>query len=231
MENPKLLIVDDAKLFLEIQKMFLESSEVAIRTAMDGLQALSEVQKQIPDLIILDHYMPRMDGAKCCEILKQHDKYRHIPIVMVTLSSHAEDLELFRNAGCDDILIKPLQAGTYLEMIHKYIPSIERRRKRIRLGTPVNFRVNNKIYSGNIKNISMGGMFIETDQAFKTEETLEVCFNLPLEKVVTCRAKGQVAHTSVADNERSVTGIGISLTEIFGEDDCRKKLLDYIKKN
>jgi len=228
--HPKILIADDAQLFLEIQKMFLESSDVSICTAMDGLQALDAVQKDMPHLIILDLNMPRMDGARCCEILKQHEVYRHIPIVMVTLSSHEEDLELCRRAGCDDLLQKPLHVGRYLEMVHKYIPSVERRRRRIGFEAPVTIRGSGGSYTGNSKNISMGGILVEAGHLFAVGDRLEVCFTIPVGEGVVCRACGIVAHVRPAGREGGPAGIGISFTDISGGDDFRQTLLHFIKR-
>jgi uncharacterized protein (TIGR02266 family) len=227
--NHKILVVDDAVMFLEIQKMYLETSPVTVCTAMDGLQALTVVQQENPDLIVLDLNMPRMGGVECCQILKRHELYRHIPIVMVTLSSHEEDLELCRRAGCDDLLQKPLQVGTYLTTIHKYIPSVERRRKRVELQTPVAIGSRGRTFTGRIRNISIGGVFIETDETFNAGEVLELSFDITSASRATFQAKGTVVHVQPASEAGTSPGAGISFTGTF-DDEPRQVLRDFIRQ-
>ena len=67
----KILLVDDVKLLLEVQKKYLSASLIQILTACDGHEALEVAGKERPDLIIMDNYMPRMDGITCCRLIKQ----------------------------------------------------------------------------------------------------------------------------------------------------------------
>ena len=90
---PKILLVDDVKLLLEIQKGFLASSNLEIFTAGDGLEALDIARQERPDLIILDKYMPRMDGVTCCSTLKNDPYLKRIPVIIVSNADKPEDID------------------------------------------------------------------------------------------------------------------------------------------
>ncbi len=115
--GPNLLIVDDHEQNLELLEAFLEDLGGTIRTATDGVSALAEVQKQIPDLILLDIMMPRMSGYQCCTKLKADPKTRHIPVIMVTALNEESDQERARECGAEAFISKPVNKAELLERV------------------------------------------------------------------------------------------------------------------
>ena len=107
MKKPKILVVDDEKLNVELLEGILsENYEVA--KASNGKEALLEVEKNPPDLILLDVMMPGMTGYEVCKELKGNKKTLHIPILMVTgLTEKTEKIKGLE-AGADDFLNKPV---------------------------------------------------------------------------------------------------------------------------
>src|SRR6185369_2073121 len=87
----KILLVDDVRLLLDIQKRFLASSQVRILTAGDGAEALEIVRLEHPDLIIMDKYMPKMNGLDCCVAIKADQSIAHIPVIMSTNAARQAD--------------------------------------------------------------------------------------------------------------------------------------------
>ncbi len=104
----KVLIVDDNPQILELLEAYLEPLQLRVRLAADGEAALGAVEREEPDLILLDIMMPRRSGFEVCRILKDDPRYRDIPIIMVTALNETADFERARECGGDDFLTKPV---------------------------------------------------------------------------------------------------------------------------
>lgn len=105
--QPKILLVDDIAINLELQKAYLQGSGYEAVLAMDGEEALRKVYEEKPDLILLDIMMPKKNGYEVCRLLKNDPKTRFIPIIMVTALKDVEDKIKGIEAGADDFISKP----------------------------------------------------------------------------------------------------------------------------
>ena len=105
--TPKILVVDDVELNLELQKTYLTSSGYDVVVAMDGEEALEKVETEHPDLVLLDVMMPKLNGFEVCQILKNDPKTRFIPVIMVTALQDVEDRVRGIESGADDFISKP----------------------------------------------------------------------------------------------------------------------------
>lgn len=104
----KVLIADDNPQILELLEAYLEPLCLQVRLAADGEATLAAVEREEPDLILLDIMMPKRSGFEVCRLLKEDPRYRDIPIVMVTALNEAGDVERARECGADDFLSKPV---------------------------------------------------------------------------------------------------------------------------
>jgi putative two-component system response regulator len=115
----KILIVDDAveniKLVTEILNR--PKNEYRIEAASDGYEALEKVNKFSPDLIMLDVVMPGIDGFEVCRILKEDEKTRLIPIVMITALDSQQDRLRGLESGVDDFISKPFNVYELLARV------------------------------------------------------------------------------------------------------------------
>jgi len=115
----KILIVDDAveniKLVTEILNR--PRNEYHIEAAGDGYEALEKVKKFNPDLIMLDVVMPGIDGFEVCRILKEDEKTRLIPIVMITALDSQQDRLRGLESGVDDFISKPFNVYELLARV------------------------------------------------------------------------------------------------------------------
>ncbi len=102
------LIVDDNPQNVELLVAFLESLQVRLVTAVDGLDALKKVAEDSPDLILLDVMMPQMSGFQVCKRLKDDPKTKDIQILMVTALNELGDIERATECGTDDFVSKPV---------------------------------------------------------------------------------------------------------------------------
>ncbi|APF17893.1 response regulator receiver sensor signal transduction histidine kinase [Caldithrix abyssi DSM 13497] len=135
--QPKVLIVDDDKENVDLIAYFLKPQNYKIITAHNGVDALKLVEKENPDLILLDIKLPKMDGFEVCERIKKKSPTKFIPIIMITalkdLKSKIRSLE----AGADDFISKPFENIELLTRvksllrIKKYHDELEQKNKEL----------------------------------------------------------------------------------------------------
>jgi adenylate cyclase len=106
---PRILAVDDVAENLEILQMRLESQGYEVVLAADGEAALAAAKEQLPDLILLDIMMPKMDGIEVVRRLKADTSLPFIPIILVTAKADGKDMVAGLDAGGDDYLTKPFE--------------------------------------------------------------------------------------------------------------------------
>ncbi len=85
----------------------LEAERFEVVEAADGEEGLKLACDQLPDLIVLDLMLPRMDGYKVCRALKFDDRYRHIPVIILSARSGETDRRLALDLGADAYVTKP----------------------------------------------------------------------------------------------------------------------------
>ena len=114
----KILLVDDEPDIIEILSYSLENAGYTIFKAFDGLEAIKIAKQEIPDLIILDLMMPKINGIEACEIIR---KTKSLENVLITfLSARAEDLTKITalDSGADDYITKPIRPKVLLSKIN-----------------------------------------------------------------------------------------------------------------
>jgi DNA-binding response OmpR family regulator len=108
-QPPLILVVDDDPDQREIMCWRLATQGYKTIVAADGEEALSTARAQLPDLIMLDASMPRLDGFEVCRRLKADPAFPFTPIIMVTALAAVEDVVAGLEAGADDYLTKPFE--------------------------------------------------------------------------------------------------------------------------
>ncbi|SFI82228.1 response regulator transcription factor [Thermoflavimicrobium dichotomicum] len=101
----KVLVVDDELTIVKLVQFNLEKEGFSVESAFDGEMALNMIENQVPDLIILDLMLPKVDGLEVCRRVR--NKQKHIPILMLTAKSDEFDKVLGLELGADDYLTKP----------------------------------------------------------------------------------------------------------------------------
>lgn len=117
----KILLAEDEKDLVEVVKLRLEANNYEVIAAYDGEEALSKAHKLMPDLIILDLMLPKMDGYKVRGLLKKNARYANIPIIMFTARGQKNDEELGREMGADAYIIKPFEPQALLSKIQELL--------------------------------------------------------------------------------------------------------------
>jgi class 3 adenylate cyclase/CheY-like chemotaxis protein len=114
---PRILVVDDNPENLEIFRARLASQGYEILTARDGEQGLAMARQALPDLILLDIMMPKVDGIEVCRQLKSDSTFPFTPIVMVTARSDSKDVVAGLTAGGDEYLTKPVDQASLVARV------------------------------------------------------------------------------------------------------------------
>ena len=113
----KVLIADDNPQILELLEAYLEPLPVQITVASDGQATLDAIERDRPDLILLDIMMPKRSGFEVCRTLKDDPRFGEIPIIMVTALNETGDIERARESGADDFICKPVNKNELLERV------------------------------------------------------------------------------------------------------------------
>lgn len=117
----KILIVDDEADIIEILRFVLEANGFECVTAMDGEEGLKLAREISPDLIILDVMMPKINGYKISRLLKYDNKYKDIPILMITARSQEEDKVIGEETGANEYITKPFKVDYVVEKVKSYL--------------------------------------------------------------------------------------------------------------
>jgi len=113
----KILLVDDEKDFAQFLKLNLETHGYEAEAAYDGEQAIDKVRKEKPDLIILDIMLPKIDGYRVCNMLRNEYEYKNIPVIMLTTRSETGDIAAGMEMGAVSYISKPFRLDALLGII------------------------------------------------------------------------------------------------------------------
>ncbi|MEI7751298.1 MAG: response regulator [Candidatus Omnitrophota bacterium] len=119
--SKKILFVDDEADLLMVLSIRLKKTGYEVFEAIDGQGALDQARLIMPDLIVLDVFLPVMNGDEVAKILKSDEKLKSIPIILISADSKTLQ-ERARASGADDYLAKPFASGALVSMVNKYIP-------------------------------------------------------------------------------------------------------------
>jgi class 3 adenylate cyclase len=114
---PHVLIADDNPENLDIFRTRLAVHGYVILTAVNGEEALAIARERLPDLILLDIMMPRMDGLEVCRRLKTDPSIPFMPIIMVTAKADSKDIVAGLDAGSDEYLTKPVDQAAMVARV------------------------------------------------------------------------------------------------------------------
>jgi two-component system alkaline phosphatase synthesis response regulator PhoP len=118
--HEKILIVDDEPDLLKIACFRLEKSGYQILSATDGQSALEMVDKERPDLVLLDLRLPLLNGPDVCLRMKKDQNLKHIPVILFTASTQ-NIAEITEACGAQGYITKPFAVDELLEKIKKLI--------------------------------------------------------------------------------------------------------------
>lgn len=108
LSQASILLVDDNQQNLELMQAYLEALPCRISTAVDGIEAIEMIDKDCPDLVLLDVMMPRMSGFEVCQKIKSNPATRDVVVIMVTALHEVGDFERAAECGTNGFITKPV---------------------------------------------------------------------------------------------------------------------------
>lgn len=121
----KLMLIDDSKTIRRSVELCMKGTGHEVILASDGYEALCKISEHHPDLIFVDITMPRLDGYQTCALIKQHHRYKSIPVLMLSSKSGLFDRAKGRVVGADDYLTKPFTKESLLATISKFSTNVD----------------------------------------------------------------------------------------------------------
>ena len=119
--TPKILVVDDNHINLELVKDCLKGLPVQCHLSSSGKEAIDFTQNTVPDLILMDCQMPQMDGFEATNQLRKMGL--KVPIIAFSANAFQENIDHCRQVGMDDYIIKPFEKNNFLTKIHQWLDS------------------------------------------------------------------------------------------------------------
>jgi DNA-binding response OmpR family regulator len=117
----KILVVDDEPQLRHFIRMRLEANKFKVILASDGIEGLKKTQEEKPDLILLDILMPNLDGFGMLRKLKEDDKTKSIPVIILTAQDKPQNISRALEIGANDYMAKPFESKIMLEKIRKLL--------------------------------------------------------------------------------------------------------------
>lgn len=171
-----ILVVDDAPLLRELGALFLGRAG-RVLTAANGEEALAVTRLEGPELIVADVGMPGFDGAALCQAIKTDPLFGTTKVVL--LASNEGERERAVRAGADDVLPKPLDRVLLLDTARRLLAEAPRGLPRIPLAQPAQMRMQRAAWDGLARNLSRGGVFVESSRLVEPWSEVEFKMRLP----------------------------------------------------
>jgi chemosensory pili system protein ChpA (sensor histidine kinase/response regulator) len=117
--QPLVMVVDDSITMRKVTSRVLERNDMEVVTAKDGLDAVEKLQDRVPDLVLLDIEMPRMDGYELATYMRNDSRLKAVPIIMITSRTGEKHRQRAFEIGVDRYLGKPYQEADLLRNVEE----------------------------------------------------------------------------------------------------------------
>jgi DNA-binding response OmpR family regulator len=122
----RILIVDDEADLVSVLRIGLEIEGFEVIAASDGEEGLRKAREERPELVVLDLMLPKLDGYRVCRALKFDERYRSLPIVILSARSGEQDRRLAFDMGADAFVSKPYDMAGLVKLIRARLNATQR---------------------------------------------------------------------------------------------------------
>jgi len=202
-----ILLIEDDKIVRENTTEILELANFKVSTAENGKAGVSLAKKIIPDIIICDILMPKLDGFGVLQIVSKTPSLVHVPFIFLTAKTHHDDLRKGMELGADDYITKPFEESELLR-------AIDTRLKRVEAFENKQIKQSNKTISNHSSNNLKEFLSTKTIYKYKKDENIYCKGNLS--NHVFLIKKGEIKTYKINDHGKEfITGL-FSSSDFFG---------------
>ena len=120
--SKKILLVDDSATSRLMHRILIsQNTGYEVICATDGTEALRVMERETPDLILMDVMMPSMDGLEVCRRIRQNERTRGVPVIFLTFRIDPTSVKLGFESGCNEYLKKPVEESQLLHVLGTYL--------------------------------------------------------------------------------------------------------------
>jgi len=120
LQGLKVMVIDDSKTIRRTAESLLKKAGCQVLTATDGFEALAKIVDEEPDVIFVDIMMPRLDGYQTCALIKNNERFKSTPVIMLSSKDGLFDKARGRIVGSEQYLTKPFTKDELLGAIRKH---------------------------------------------------------------------------------------------------------------
>ncbi len=120
--RPRIMLVEDNEQNIYLATFLLARNGYDVVQIRNGIDAVNQASRVLPDLVILDIELPGIDGYAVARALRKQPELASVPIIAVTSYAMVGDRERALQAGCTDYIEKPINADTFVKQVARYVP-------------------------------------------------------------------------------------------------------------
>jgi uncharacterized protein (TIGR02266 family) len=219
----KILVVDDAAMFRDLESLFLARCGQVL-TACDGDEAWDALHRERPDIVVTDLAMPGMPGDELCRRIKADIDLRRTPVIVVASRDAGEEHERAVRAGADDVVEKPVNRVSLIQSVNHFLRLAVRGLVRVALDTDVRIAGQDGDVWARARNVSRGGIFVESERDLPPDSEVQLEFALP-------ETRDALAPTAKVVWRRMATrtlaaGLGLQFLKL--DRDAARRLDEYV---
>ena len=215
MPATSVLIADDLKIFLKIEKTFMTRAGFEVLTAENGQQAVALALDRHPRIILLDLEMPVMDGAAACAAMRGDPSLAYTPILLMSATGGPEIRDRCLKAGCTEFVVKPEDPEKLLELVARMLLARQRKVARMTVLYSEAETAGGRQLMGMASNLSGTGLFLSTAKPVRSGLLLQLEFLIP-KSTHTITVKGKIIR--VVQNAEGTYEAGIHFIDLSPSD-------------
>jgi CheY-like chemotaxis protein len=217
------LIADDLKFFLEIEKSYLQRAGFEVLAAGGGEQAVDLARERKPNLILLDLEMPHMDGVAACEAIRREPALALTPVIIMSARGDDATRERCLKAGCTEFVVKPENPEELLGLVARILAVKQREAARLTVVFNVTGHHGARQVVGRATNLGPGGLLLESTAPLSVGSMLQLEFFLPKTRHQV-KVEGEVTRTETTRD--GVVEAGVRFTDLSQSD--QEQILEYV---
>ncbi len=213
----RILLTNEPEILRPMENSLFRREGFSLLIASDGRQAFEIIEDHDPALAILDLDMLSEGGDECCRRVKRDPVLRKTPVILVVRAENAEAVQRCREAGCNEIIYKPVNAQELVVAALRLLKITERRDPRLTIELPALIGKDPaRLRRGTILNLNAGGAFVETRKLVPIDSEVILEFSLPAAPTpfqITCRV-AWVNHPEWIKAMRLPVGMGLQFIDL-----------------